>query len=481
MALAHQRLWPRWLFLRSLALLQLSAFVSLAFQIEGLIGPRGILPAGEYLAALAAGRGANRFLVAPTALWISSGDAALRILVGVGLLGSLLLLFNRWPRAGLLLCGLAFSSFAGAAQEFAGYQSDGMLLEATLIGFFFAPRGRRPGLGADQPPSRISSLLLLWLWFRIYFESGVAKLLSGEPAWRDMSAMDRYYETGPLPTWIGYYVQQGLPHAFHQATAWATMVIELGVVFLAALPRRFRLACAAIVTPFQLGIILTANYAFLNYLVLFLGLLLLDDSVLSRWLPAPAPVEPRPLSPVRRWLELGVLGWQGLSTVIVGALPWSRPLATLALPLAEVRVANRYALFAVMTPQRNEIEFQGSADGVTWLPYRFRFKPQDLREAPGIYAPYQPRFDWNLWFASLSPVADDPIVLRTQQRLLEGAPEVLRLFRENPFPEGPPRQVRAVLFQYGFTDLATLRATGAWWWSAPRGIFSPPLTRSGLE
>ena len=130
--------------------------------------------------------------------------------------------------------------------------------------------------GVASPPSRASLFLLQWEWFRIYFESGVAKIAGGDPEWRNFTAMDEYYQNGPLPTWIGWYVQH-LPHWFHASTVFATLALELGLVWMLFLPRRWRIACFFIVTPWELGIILTANYTFLNYLVLTLGFLLLDD------------------------------------------------------------------------------------------------------------------------------------------------------------------------------------------------------------
>src|SRR5262249_34465523 len=149
--------------------------------------------------------------------------------------------------------------------------------------FFFSPRGFRPGL-ATQSPSRASLFLLQWEWFRIYFESGIAKIASGDPQWRHMTAMDEYYQNGPLPTWIGWYVQH-LPHWFHAATTSAPLALELGLVWMFLLPRRWRIICFFIVTPWQIGVILTANYTFLNYLVLSFGFLLLDDDFIRRFLP----------------------------------------------------------------------------------------------------------------------------------------------------------------------------------------------------
>src|SRR5262249_29634085 len=161
-----------------------------------------------------------------------------------------------------------------AAGDFSGYQSDGMLLEAGFLALFFAPRGLWPGWGVQSPPTRAALMLLQFEWFRIYFESGIVKLLSGDPQWEHLTAMDQYYQNGPLPTVVGWFVQH-FPHWFQVATAGGTLAMELAIVWMLFLPRRIRLICFCIVTPWEIGVILTANYAFLNYLVLFLGILLL--------------------------------------------------------------------------------------------------------------------------------------------------------------------------------------------------------------
>jgi hypothetical protein len=275
------RLWPRWIWLRALGLIFFSAFYSLAWQIQGLVGARGILPADEYLSQVArVAPGIEHFWAVPTLFWLGAGDRALSAVIAAGLLVSVLLTVNIWPRVTTALCTLLFMSCVSVLQDFSSYQSDGMLLEAGFISIFFAPRGVLPHLGRDDPPSRASLFLLQWEWFRIYFESGVVKLASGDPAWRTLTAMDHYYENGPLPTWLGWYVEQ-FPHWYHAFTAAFTLVVELLLVWLLFLPRRFRIACFVIVTLLQIGIIATANYAFLNYLVLSLGVLLLDDDVVK--------------------------------------------------------------------------------------------------------------------------------------------------------------------------------------------------------
>ena len=520
-------LWARWIFLRALGLIYLSAFYSLLFQIRGLIGPDGILPAGQYLSLVERQLGAERFWFAPTLLWLGSGPVALKLVCWTGLLASVLLALNVWPRAALAVCSVNFLSFVSAAQEFSSYQSDGMLLEAGFLSLFFAPPGLRPRLGEQHPPSRASLFMLRWLWFRIYFESGVVKLASGEPQWRHLTAMDHYYENGPLPNWIGWYAQQ-LPHWFQASAALFTLVAELGLAWMLFLPRRFRIICFALVTPFQIGIILSANLTFLNYFVLALGFLLLDDrfyhEVFRRLgvkvraaspeavateqhegvahlggtageIDGPAFVQAlrgigrtfegfRRFSPLARRLSTTLtgicLGWVFyVTTALLLFLLFPRlPIPTAPIEALEpFRIANQYGLFAVMTRARYEIEFQGTGDGKTWMPYPFRYKPQDPRQPPRIHAPYQPRFDWNLWFASLGQWRDYPFVVKTEALLLQNRASVLSLFARNPFPGEPPRQVRAVVWQYWFTDLATKRREGIWWRRELRGLYAPTLER----
>jgi lipase maturation factor 1 len=514
----RDRLIPRQRFLQAFGLIYFSAFFSLIFQIRGLIGPDGILPARPYLQQVAQALGHwQRLWYAPTLLWLSSGAHMLLALCWAGMIASVLLALNLWPRGMLVICFVGFLSFIAAAQDFSSYQSDGMLLEAGFLSLFFAPPGFRPGLAPLHPPSRASLFLLQWEWFRIYFQSGAVKLLSHDTEWRNFTAMDEYYQNGPLPTWIGWYVQH-LPHGFHAFTVGATLVMELGLIWLFFFPRRWRIVLFFIVTLWQAGVILTANYAFLNYLVLIMGVLLLDDrfilamndrgrAVFARsrkgHLPAAAPVRQdtddghagyatdHSSKAGRRgqWAHHGralklaasavMLTWVFYSTT--AQLIWMfyrLPLPTSPVALLEpFRIANQYGLFAVMTRGRYEIEFQGSNDGQNWTPYPFRYKPQALNEPPRIYAPYQPRFDWNLWFASLSSWRESPIAPNTEVRLLANEKDVLSLFAGNPFPHQPPQEIRTVLWQYWFTDLAERRQTGNWWRRQYIGLYGPTLER----
>jgi hypothetical protein len=264
------------------------------------------------------------------------------------------------------------------------------------------------------------------------------------------------------------------------------------------LPRRFRIICFLIVTPFQIGIIVTANYTFLNYLVLVLGFLLLDDGFVRRVLPQrwknwgtrvateSSGTQASParsaawLRPLWRGIAAIYLGWVFYATtaLLFAMIPYAPPLPLgPARALDPFRIANQYGLFANMTHERYEIEFQGSSDGQNWTPYPFRYKPQDVHKAPGIYAPYQPRFEWDLWFASLGNWRNYPWVVQTEARLLQNEQDVLALFAGNPFSKSPPQKVRAVIWQYWFTDRATKRKEGTWWHRTYIGDYAPTVER----
>jgi len=489
---ATDHLIARWVFLRAVGAIYFSAFLALMFQIRGMVGVQGILPAGEYLEKVR-GLGAARFWYAPTVLWWGSGNHALIALVWVGLVASVLVVANVAPRISLAVCFVCFLSFIAVSQDFGQYQSDGMLLEAGFLSLFVAPGGLWPGWGRKSLAIRAAWFLLLWEWFRIYFESGAVKLLSGDPTWRNLTAMYEYYQNGPLPTWVGWYLQH-LPHWFQRATAGATLFMELVLVWMAFLPRRWKIACFIIVTVWQAVVIATANYAFLNYLVLVLAVLLLDDGALRRLVPKRwrsgveadserAVVEVKSLKgPDGIGVAVGAVLLTWIAYATTAEMVWmfwreaplpSSPVAA----LEPLRIANQYGLFATMTPHQYEIEFQGSNDGKMWTPYRFRFKPQDVSERPGIYAPYQPRFDWNLWFASLTTWQEAPIVPLTEERLLEGDKDVLALFRGDPFGAAPPKRVRAVLWQYWFSTPEEKRTQGVWWTRKLLGTYAPTVVR----
>ncbi len=313
------------------------------------------------------------------------------------------------------------------------------------------------------------------------FASGVVKLRSGDPAWRALTALRYHYETQPLPTWVGYYAYQ-LPARFQTFSTAVMFGIELLLPLLIWLPPPWRRIPAIGFLLLQVLIAATGNYAFFNLLSAALCVFLVDEGALPRrWRAAAAPEGhdgaslfghwPRVvLVPVAAVIALVSTVYLTESTLGLG-IPWPAPVFWLARAVSPLRSINSYGLFAIMTTTRPEIEIQGSDDGVAWRAYEFRYKPGDPARRPAFVAPHQPRLDWQMWFAALGDCDQSPWLQRLFQRLLERSPPVLRLMGRDPFEGRPPRQVRAVVYDYRFTDLATHRRTGDWWRRRLEGEF----------
>jgi hypothetical protein len=395
--------------------------------------------------------------------------------------------------------------------EFLGFQWDNLLLETGLLAILFAPPQLLPGLRRAAPPSRLVLWLLRWLLFRLMFESGLVKLVSGDESWWKLRALTFHYQTQPLPTWIGWYFHQLSP-GVHAGCAAFMFLIELAVPFLIFTPRRPRAIGCSLLILLQVVIFLTGNYCFFNLLTLALCLLLLDDTMLlklfpAKWrgrignlapaagTPASGPAQPEisaaPLEslphakPLRGWplwltIPLAVI-------VMLLSVPqlffqagllrsWPPGLEKVAAWAEPFRSVNPYGLFAVMTTTRLEIIIEGSNDGQSWLPYEFKYKPGDVTQRPQFVAPHQPRLDWQMWFAALGTYRENPWLVNFCVRLLQNSPAVLGLLEHNPFPRAPPKYIRAGVYEYHFTNFEERRATGAWWRREFKGEYLPVIS-----
>jgi hypothetical protein len=476
--------WMRDAFLRLLGVVYFAAFASLAVQVTGLVGSHGILPLHELLLLARERLGPSRYWVFPTVFWLDDSDAAL---VGVCVAGaalSLLPLIGRARSVVMLVLWALYLSLAAAGEDFLSFQWDALLLEAGLLAVLLAPRGivrRAPG-----PAPLLVVWLYRWLLFRLMLGSGVVKLRSGDATWRGLTALQFHYETQPLPTWIGYYAHH-LPAWFQTTSTVVMFAIELVLPWLIWLPSRWRRVAVAGFLFLQLLIALTGNYAFFNLLSVALCLFLVEPGWLpARWRPSASAEPPATLfGPWPRALlaplaaVIVTVSTLQFSEAALGlGLPWPAPVVWLARAASPLRSVNSYGLFAVMTTRRPEIVVEGSDDGETWRAYEFRYKPGDPARRPGFVAPHQPRLDWQMWFAALADCDQSPWLQRLLGRLLEGSPAVLGLLASDPFAGHPPRYVRALVYDYHFTDLATHRRTGAWWDRRLEGEFCPALSRT---
>ncbi|HET9794559.1 MAG TPA: lipase maturation factor family protein, partial [Thermoanaerobaculia bacterium] len=311
----------------------------------------------------------------------------------------------------------------------------------------------------------------------LMFSSGAVKLASGDRAWRSLTALRFHYETQPLPTSIGWWAHQ-IPGSFQTISAVLLFAVELVAPFFFFAPRRLRNGALLSTAALQILIGLTGNYAFFNALTLALCLLLVDDQTLGRKNPVADDGPARSRRPVLTAAAAIVLF---LGVVQMAEILFPRARATAALASAAsaaepFRTVNGYGLFAVMTTTRPEIVVEGSADGRAWTPYPFRWKPGDVSRRPRFVEPHQPRLDWQMWFAALSDVRQNPWFVGFVHRLLEGDRDVIRLLAADPFAGHPPRFVRAELWNYRFTDRATRRKTGAWWSRTRIGEYLPPVS-----
>lgn len=468
------------LFPRVIGAIYLVAFTSLGMQITGLVGRQGILPAAEYLPALHARFGALAYYLAPSLVWLNTGDGFLRFLCFGGALLAILVVLGvaQAPLLAVLWC-FDLSLFH-VGQDFLGFQWDILLLETGFLAIFLASWSLRPRPYLEARPSNAVLWLLRLLLFRLMLQSGLVKLLSADPTWRSLTALRYHYETQPLPTWIGWLMHQ-LPGWFQMLSVLVMFTVELVVPFFVFGPPRLRRVAAAAFLVLQVLILLTGNYTFFNWLAIALCLPLVDDALWPDRLYRRV-VRLRPDAPSwPRWIiapVAGLLLFLNLSFVeFVAPTLVPMPVARLIALWQPLHLVNGYGLFAVMTTQRDEILVEGSLDGTSWRPYNFKFKPGDLRRRPGFVAPHQPRLDWQMWFAALGRCEDSPWFARFLVRLLEGSPDVTALLAANPFPDAPPRYVRAMRTTYHFTDWSTLRATGNWWRREPKGLFCPVLKR----
>src|SRR4029453_17200437 len=392
-----------WAFLRLLGGIYVAAFASLGVQIQGLVGHAGILPLVDFLDAVHQSLSAGAYLIVPTLFWLNASDTALIAGAVVGVVLGLLVILDRWTRPALVGLFALYLSYVYAGQDFMTFQWDSLLLEAGFLAIFLTGG------------SRIVGWLLSLVGFRLLLPGGAGKLLSGDPTWRDLTALDYHFWTQPLPTPLAWYVAQ-LPHWLLVAGTAAILLVELGAIFLIFLPRRPRVVAGCAVLLFQVLIVLTGNYNFFNLLSIAMLLFLFDNAAIRPLLPrrleawarsraripgrAPTAIATA-LAPLIVPIGLNRI-WEAFMR---GDLPVLGAISSAASPLL---IVNSYGLFAVMTTSRPEIVIEGSSDGQTGRGNRFPYKPGPLTRQVPWTIPHQPRLDWQMWFAALGDFQQNP-------------------------------------------------------------------------
>jgi len=447
----------------------LVAFWSWGSQVRGLVGEHGLIPVREQIAAMKNAGGS--FWQMPSLSWLAAGDFAMIGQCWLGAALAIAMCAGFFPGACALACWALYLSLMSAGESFANFQWDALLLETSLPASLWLPWRRRPAWGDESSAQKIGRWLLWWLFVRMILESGIVKLTWGDETWLGCSALDYHFETQPLPLWTAWYAHQ-LPRWVLRTECWFTYFVEIAVPALLFAPSRWRFlrhGAVLLQVVLQLGIMATGNYTYFNWLTIALCVPFLDDTFrgfrMLRFTGEQEKSRPRwPLIPA------GILAIASVSCTFAG---FSGAFAGLAgeeaeaarvreemrrtgrapgLPLlAPLRSFNSYGLFRTMTLTRPEFILEGSADGVNWREYEFPYKAGDIYRRPSLVAPFQPRLDWQMWFAALSPQHFGYLLERLMLRTLEGEPSVLALLRTDPFAPGRPHFVRLALYDYRFT------------------------------
>lgn len=455
---------------RGLGLVYLIAFLVAWGQFRPLLGERGLLPVPRYLAFV-------RFREAPSLFHLRYSDRLLVAVAWVGIVLSLAVVLglpDRWPVpltiAVWLILWALYLSIVNVGQTFYGFGWESLLLEAGFLAAFLGPAW------SEVPAPLI--WLFRWLVFRLEFGAGLIKL-RGDPCWRNLTCLDYHHETQPMPNPLSWYFHR-LPRPLHRIEVLGSHFAQLVAPVLLFFPQPIASVAGLIIVVTQSWLLVSGNYAWLNFITIVLGFSAFDDAALSHVLP----LHHAPLAGV---------GWHdGLVvalTVLVILLSYNpaRNLFSreqmMNASFDPLHLVNTYGAFGSVTRERFEVAVEGTSDpalsaDTAWREYEFRGKPTDPMRRPRQFAPYHLRLDWLMWFAALSPAYARSWFLPFLTKLLQNDRPTLRLLRGNPFPDRPPHAVRAVLYRYRYTTWRERRKTGAWWVRVRVRDYAPPM---GLE
>jgi hypothetical protein len=458
----------RLLLQRGIGLIYLIAFLVALHQFRPLLGDRGLLPAPQFIARVP-------FREAPSLFYLRYSD---RLLVAVALAGIVLSLAivvglpDGWPvpaTIGLwLMVWALYLSIVNVGQTFYAFGWETLLLETGFLAAFLGPAWA-------MPPAALI-WLFRWLLFRVEFGAGLIKL-RGDRCWRDLTCLNYHHETQPMPNPLSWYFHQ-LPSSLHKLEVMGNHFAQLVAPILLFAPQPIASAAALVIVLTQAWLILSGNFSWLNLITIVLAFASFDDAILTHVLPLSRPA----LSAVAGH-DLLVLGVAAV-LVALSYQPARNLFARRQLMNASfepLHLVNTYGAFGSITRERYEVVIEGTDDDritpeTSWREYEFKGKPGDPRRRPPQWAPYHLRLDWLMWFAAMSSAYAEPWFLRFVVKLLENDRATLALLARNPFPDDPPRVIRAVYYRYRFTTWRERRDTGAWWTRIPVGEYLPPMT-----
>ncbi|MBS1663799.1 MAG: lipase maturation factor family protein [Bacteroidetes bacterium] len=478
----HSYWLTRFVILRLLGFIYAIAFAVAIDQSLPLFGSEGLTPASTYLNLISDRIGSTAgFLKLPSLFWLNHSDTTLMIAAWLGFLLSCFVIAgyaNAWMMAALWVL---YTSFANIGQEWYGYGWEIQLLETGFLAIFLCPlTDARPF--PKRPPPLPIIILFRWLIFRIMLGSGLIKL-RGDAIWTKATALYYHFETqpipGPLSRWFHF-----LPKTILQTGVWFNWLAELIAPWFAFWPRIGRHIAGVIMVTLQIILILSGNLSFLNWLTIIPALACFDDGFWAKILPKPLVLraiaaaekaEPSRAMNTTAWVITLLVALLSINPILNMISP-SQVMNTSYDPL---NLVNTYGAFGSVGQERFNIVFEGTNDttpdeNAHWQAYSYKGLPVATNERPAQIAPYQLRLDWQLWFAAMSTPDDYPWTQALIQKLLKNDPKTLSLFAGNPFPDHPPRYIRAILYRYRFAppgspDFWQREKIGAPW--------IPPTTR----
>ena len=460
---------------RGVAAIYLVAFIAAARQFRALIGERGMLPIPRFLERVSFGTAPSIFhfhysdRLFAVACWCGvalSGAAVAGVTNLVPLWAAMLMWLVLW---------ILYLSIVNVGQRWYGFGWESLLLEAGFLAIF---------LGNDETaPPLLVLLLARWLVFRVEFGAGLIKL-RGDPCWRDLTCLYYHHETQPMPGPLSWFFHH-LPKPLHRVEVAGNHFAQLVVPFALFAPQPVASGAAAIVIVTQLWLVLSGNFAWLNWVTIILAFSAINHSSMSAVLPVPeAPSPPGPPA----WFAALVIAVTALM-LFLSYWPVRNMVGSHQLMNASFNpyhLGNTYGAFGSIGRLRLEVVVEGTDEAAitehtVWKEYGFKGKPGDPHRLPRQWAPYHLRLDWLMWFAALSPTYAMDWLGPFVRRLLLNDPPTLRLLRHNPFPESPPRYVRAQLYEYRFTTWRELRREHAWWHRTLVGEYMPPVALGKAE
>jgi hypothetical protein len=459
--------WTRFFFLRLLGLIYSVGFLMEVHQGPALIGSEGLLPAHLFLDRVAELQGGEweGFLRLPSIFWLSASDASLMLGAWVGLSLSIAVMLGLSNAIVMGILWALYMSFVHIGQTWTGYGWEILLLETGFLAIFLAPLTRLGDLDERAPPSPVVLLLLRWLAFRLMLGAGLIKL-RGDPCWMDLTCLVHHYETQPNPHPLSWWLHQQ-PVWFHKAGVLVNHLVELIVPWFIFAPRRLRHAAGALLVAFQIGLILSGNLSFLNWLTLCICLVCFDDTWLQRLVPRrwhqARPAQTPPLPTSRRLVTLVL----AVAITLLSVGPVTNLLSSeqaMNTSFDRLHLVNTYGAFGSVGKSRDEVIIQGTLDPSPgpesqWEDYELPCKPGRIDRRPCIITPYHLRLDWQIWFAAMQRVDTNPWLIHLVAKLLHGDPGARKLLAHDPFDGRAPTAVRLSLFRYRFTE------SGDDWWT----------------